>query len=239
MTNTKNYKHASKDMLIASKTIAHSFQDNIQELSLVRTNWTEEYAVSVVNKIDDTFEEFLGGDNLKEQRNATAKLHSIEQPATQLLSFLKVQIEVDFGHEAKEILKQLGYSSNLSNLKNESQEVLTQTLYSFKKGMTPDLKQRIVDKGTNPDLIDKLIGFATVFNEANVSQELKKSASKEFTSEAISAFNAVYDEIIGICKIASRYYQYDELKKELFTFSKVIAKMKSPSSKKTSETEES
>jgi hypothetical protein len=36
-------------------------------------------------------------------------------------------------------------------------------------------------------------------------------------------FNAIYNEIIGICKITSGYYHYETLKKEHFNFNKVIA----------------
>lgn len=68
-----------------------------------------------------------------------------------------------------------------------------------------------------------LFGYADQLKEANVTQESLKETTKEVSDEAVTIFNEIYDEIIGICKIASNYYQYDTLKKEQFTFSKVVA----------------
>ena len=65
-------------------------------------------------------------------------------------------------------------------------------------------------------------------SQANVSQETKKETSKAVTQEARISFNQIYTEIIGVCKIASSFYQYDALKKELFTFGKVLSNMNAP-----------
>ena len=46
-----------------------------------------------------------------------------------------------------------------------------------------------------------------------------------YFNRTLLIFNEIYNEIIGICKIASNFYQYDELKKDQFTFSKVVANM--------------
>ena len=41
-------------------------------------------------------------------------------------------------------------------------------------------------------------------------------------------FNAIYDEIIGICKKASNYYRYEPVKKEQFTFAKALSNLGTP-----------
>jgi hypothetical protein len=48
-------------------------------------------------------------------------------------------------------------------------------------------------------------------------------ASKTITLELSNTFNAIYAEIMDICSIASTYYKYDSVKKQLFTFSKVLS----------------
>jgi hypothetical protein len=88
-----------------------------------------------------------------------------------------------------------------------------------------NFKETLLEKGTNPVLIDRIIGNADQLKDANVTQETLKENTKEVSDEAVGIFNEIYDEIIGICKIAASYYQYDTLKKEQFTFSKVIANM--------------
>lgn len=158
-------------------------------------------------------------------RDATSSLAAIQAPALRDLSFMKTQIEVDFEKKAKDIIKKLGFDKNLRNVQKGDQEALIQLLYAFKKGMNENLKNQIVEKGTTLELIDRIIGYANQLKQANVTQETLKETTKEVSDEAVAIFNEIYDEIIGICKIASNFYQYDSLKKEQFTFSKVVANM--------------
>jgi len=228
MAKNRNYNFKDVDMLLASKTIVGSLNANLADLSMVRTNWTQVYVDQLSIKIDDSIENYLGLDKKKELRDATANLSSIQTPAIRDLSFLKTQIEVDFEnekHKKKNILKTLGFDKNLRKARLSDQEALIELLYAFKKGMKESLKNDIVEKGTNPELIDRIISYAGQLKQANVSQETKKETTKAVSEEATKAFNSIYDELIGICKIASSFYQYDPLKKKLFTFGKVISNM--------------
>lgn len=228
MAKNRNYSYKDVDMLVTSKTIVESLKSNLSDLSMARSNWNEEYANNLAAKIDDAIENYLGLDKKKELRNATANLSSIQTPAIRDLSFFKQQLQVDFADDKKklkEMLKNLGFDKNLRNVQHSDQEALIELLYAFKKGMTDSLKSEIVANGTNPELIERIIGYADQMKQANISQETQKEVSKAVSEEAKNAFNEIYDEIIGICKIASSFYQYDSLKKELFTFSKVLSNM--------------
>ena len=153
MSKNRTYNCKDVDMLLASKTIIESLRSNLSELSLVRSNWTEEYVKSTATKIDNTIETYLGLDTKKELRNASANLSAIQTPAIRDLSFLKKQLEVDFAAEKpklKEMIKNLGFEKNFRKVQNSDQEGLIELLYAFKKGMTEELKTEIVAKGTNP-----------------------------------------------------------------------------------------
>jgi len=221
----RSYNFKDVDMLLASKTVVQNLSDNLSDLSLARSNWTESYVGELTTKIDDAIENYLGLDKKKELREATLNLASIQAPAMRDLSFIKTQIEVDFGKNAKAIIKKLGLDKHLRNTQKGDQEALIQLLYAFKKGMTDQLKNEIVSKGTNPELIDRIIGYANQLKLANVSQETLKETTKTVSEEAVKIFNEIYDEVIGICKIASNYYQYEPLKKRQFTFSKLVSNM--------------
>lgn len=225
MTEQRKYKCKDVEMLLASKTIVISFEENLEDLSMVRGTWTQEFATELKSKIDYGMEELLGLDTKKELRDATSMLHTLQEPAVRKLSFFKKQVEVDFDSEAPEIIKSLGFPKNMEKIHNGNQESLIQLLFAYKKGMTPELKQRIIERGTAPQLIDRIIGFANSVTDANVAQESLKGISKETTADMVVAFNEIYEEVIGICKIASAYFQFDALKKDLFTFSKVLANM--------------
>lgn len=235
MSKNRNYNFKDVDMLLASKTIAETLKQNLTDLSMARSTWTEDYATNLAAKIDDAIENYLGLDKKKELRDTTANLATIQAPAMRDLSFIKTQIEVDFGKEAKEIIKALGFDKSLRSVQKGDQEALIELLYSFKKGLTDSLRIKIIDKGTNSLLIDRIIAYADQMKQANVSQETLKETTKAISEEALNVFNDIYNEIIGICKIASAFYLFDPLKKEQFTFTKVIKNMNS--AKKVTETQ--
>jgi hypothetical protein len=224
MAKTRNYNFKDVDMLMAAKTIAEAFKANITELSGIRTDWTAQYADDLIVRIDTGIEKNLGVDTRKNLREATASLASVIMPARRDLSFFKTQIDDDFKKEPiqrDEIIKVLGFSRFLKDVQNKSQEAIIQLLYTFKTNMSESLKQEITNKGMNPALIDKIIEYAATIKQANVAQETNKGVTKEISKEVKDAFNTIYDEIIGICKKASKYYQYEPMKKELFTFSRI------------------
>jgi hypothetical protein len=228
MAKNRTYSYSDVDMLMTSRTISGSFNTLISELSAVRTNWTPEYATGLNTRIDEIIQTHLGTDAKKELRLSTTALKAIQVPANRDLSLFKTQIDEDFKNEPSrrdEILNTLGFTSHLKGVQKDNQESLIELLYQFKTNMDEPLKLEITGKGMAPALIDNITGYADTFMQANVAQETFKGSTKEITQEVIDTFNAVYDEIIGICKIASNYYQYEPLKKEQFTFSKVLARL--------------
>ena len=234
MTKNRNYKAKDVDMLLASKTIVETLRMYQSDLLMARSTWTEEYATKLSTKIDDAIENLLGLDKKKELRDTTALLNSIQDPARRNLSFLKTQIEVDFGKDSKEMIKTLGFNKSLRAVHQGDQEALIELLYSFKKGLSESLRAKMIEKGTNPELIDSLIEYADQLKQANLSQESLKETTKVLSETAINTFNEIYAEVIGICKIASSFFQFDPIKKEQFTFTKIIRNMNS--AKKVAET---
>jgi hypothetical protein len=228
MAKNRNYSYKDVDMLTATKIVGENFKSNIGELSTVRSDWTEQYATDLVVRINQIIETHLGIDAKKDLRGATSDLSSIQVSAKRDLSFFKTQIEDDFKAVPlirDEILNTLGFSKFLRNVQKGNQEALVQLLYAFKKNMTDSLRNQITDKGLSANLIDKIVEYAGSFNEANTSQEGLKQSTKEISREVADVFNSIYDEIIGICKKVSNYYQFDAVKKEQFTFSKVISNL--------------
>ncbi|MBN2612914.1 MAG: hypothetical protein JXB00_15265 [Bacteroidales bacterium] len=228
MAKNRNYSCKDVDMLMASKTIAENFWANISELSATRTDWSEQYANDLITRIDNAIETHLGIDAKKDLRNATVTLASIQVPARRDVSYFKTQVDEDFKKETSkrdEILKTLGFANHLRGVQKGNQESLIQLLYQFKTNLTDTLRQEITAKGMNPTLLDNIIGYADTFKQANVTQETLKGSTKEITQEVSDVFNGIYDEIIGICKKASNYYQYEPLKKEQFTFAKALSNL--------------
>lgn len=238
MARNRSYNYSDVDMLLASKTIMGNFMAHIDELSTIRTNWTTEYADGIITEIDSTIENEMVIDVKKELRDASNKLSLVMGPAKRDISSFKTQVDEDFKNDTpklKEILKTLGITKNLKAVQKDNQEALIEMLYTFKSNISDSLKQDITVKGMNPVLIDKISSYADTVMNANVSQEELKGTSKDISQEIVVKLNAIYDKVIGICKIAANYYQYEPIKKELFTFSKVIANLHAKSKVKPAE----
>jgi hypothetical protein len=228
MAKNRNYSCKDVDMLMASKTIAGSFRAHIAELSAIRSDWTEEYADGLTTRIDNGITNFLGIDSKKDLRGASAILASIQAPARRDVSFFKIQVMDDFKKDAArrdEILKNLGFAKHLRGVQKGNQESLIQLLYSFQTNMNDTIRAELVAKGMNATLIDNIISYADTFQMANVTQESFKESTKEISQSMTDAFNAIYDEISGICKKASSFYQYEPLKKEQFVFKKALVNL--------------
>jgi hypothetical protein len=225
MAKNRNYNFKDVDMLMASRTIAGSFKAYIAELSTTRSVWTEGYADDLIARIDNAISTGLGTDSKKELRNATIALSTIQAPARRDVSYFKVQVFEDFKKEPvrrDEILTTLGFTRFLTAVNNGNQEALVQLLSAFKSNMTDTLRNEIMAKGMSAALIDNITGYADAFRQANVTQEGMKGSTKNVSKEVADTFKNIYDEIIGICKIASNFYRFEPLKKQQFTFSKVI-----------------
>jgi hypothetical protein len=236
---TRTYTCQDVELLYVCKTINQSFKTCLPDLSTVRSNWTQAYADELDLRIDNGFELTLGTDVLKNLRAATSGVTGIQAPAMSDLSLFKTQIDADFKKDPAtrdEILLTLGFSAYLHQVQNKSQGALTNLLFQFKTNLSPELRAQITEKGMSPALIDRIIGYANPFSQANTLQESLKGTTKELTHEGVLTFNGLYDEIISICKIASNFYRNDPLKKEQFTFSKVLAKLRSSSKPATGET---
>lgn len=222
----KNYPYRHSEMLLTAKTIAESFNEHIDKLAEMRTNWTPEYADDLRKRIDDAIDNYLEIDRTKKLREATAYLSSIQDPALKDLSAFRIQVVIDFGEESNAILRSLGYDYHYEDAKrNKSQESLIQLLASFKLSMNDKLKTKLTSKGMNPALIENIISYADNMKQANARQEMHKDTQTIITKEIHDILNDIYSEVIGICKIAYGALAFDPVIRRLFSFQRIARNM--------------
>lgn len=227
MTLLRKYNCSDVEMLMASKKIGESFTTNLAILAANRTDWTPEYAKDLLKRIDAGLEK-LGVDAKKDLRAATSVLDSVQSPVQKDLAFFKTSIDDDFKNDAPkrvEIMRTLGFTEHLRGVQKGNQESLIELLYTFSMNMTPILKAELTAKGMKATFIDTISGYAGTLKDANVTQETFKSSTKEITLEVRDTFEAIYTEIIGICKKASKLFNDQPVKKDQFTFSKVVKQL--------------
>lgn len=234
------YPGRAIEMVYTSKTIADNLSANLDELSEIRSGWTPDYVADLKQRIDYILENRMGLDKNKDLRMVSNHIEDIEAPALHDLAVLRKQLKVDFsGDRLDEILNTLGYSKHLVKARKRDTESVFLLLNAFRLGMTEELKEQIVAKGTSPKLIDRIIGYSGKLSEANAKQESLKVKTMSLTSETQEMLNNLYYEIIGICKIAYSFYRNDPVKRAQFTFRKIWKRLRNRISNSSDEPETS
>lgn len=241
MKTTRKYRGKDVDMLVSCSTLLENALANKTFLQSKRSTWTDDFFTAIQTKIDKALEVHLGIDSAKDLRGATQVLKSIQKQALKDLAEVKVQIAEDYKKEPvkqTEVLTQLGFTTYHKEAQNNDQEALVQLLYKFKTNLTNDLKNEIVSKGTAESILIQITMYADTLKNADITQETFKGTRKEITETAVNAFNEIYDDVISIAKIASKFYQEEPIKKDLFSFNKInktisAQKQSSTSSSKT------
>jgi len=225
MSTTKRaYSGKDVDMLIATSTIVENAIKNKTFLVSKRSTWADPYFGKLKTKIDTATQTYLGVDSAKNLRQSTQVVLGIQKSALADLSEFKVQVQEDFRSNAarrKELFIELGFTAYLKQAQNGDQEGLINLLFQFKTNMTAALKTEITAKGTAAVLIERIVGYATTLKSANITQETFKGERKVITAAAVAEFNAIYDEVTSIAKIAYRFYKDEPAVKDGFSYNKV------------------
>jgi hypothetical protein len=214
----------SVNAVIACKVICTSFTEQMNELSKIRTNWTPAYASGLASRVDTLAASYLGVNTRDQLFNATAVLNNLIAPVKNDLASIKKQIDVDFKKDAalhSEILAKLGFN-NGATVSEMTQSELVALLITFKRNLTPQILAELTSKGMPAELPNRVVACTDAIDKANVTQETLKSSTREETDTIIKEINSLYEEIIGICKIASDHFKGNPVKKEMFTFSKIL-----------------
>lgn len=220
----RNYNVKDVDMLVTSSTIIESAIKNKAFLVTKRTTWADPFFTNLKTRIDNTVQNFLGIDSAKNLRQATQVVIGLQKNAINDLAEFKIQVVEDFKSDKPrrdEILNQLGFTSYHKQAQKGDQEALINLLFQYKTNMVATLKTEITTKGTAATLIDRIITYANTLKNADVTQETFKGTRKELTEASLKEFNEIYDAVISICKISTKFFKDKPALKDQFSFNKV------------------
>lgn len=210
------------NFVLASNVVARIFLENISELNAVKTTWTPQYAEEFEARANRIAGEYLGVNNRNQLFKITQVLNSSITTVKDDLITLRKHIEADFKRtpEYDIIMTDLGLKNN--TVKNLTQSELIALALNIKRTLTPELITKITSKGMPATLPQRIADNAATITDYNNQQEKLKNSTKEVTGAMLTELNALYEEIINICKLASDFYKKDPVKKSLFTFSKIL-----------------
>lgn len=223
-------KYNCKDvtMLLAAKTIAQYFKDNIKDLSIVNQKWTIEYADELILRIDNILNQILGIYAKKDLKDATINLVVLMDKVKQDLAKFKRFVNVCFKDDPAQkdyVFSLLGFNQHYLSASRGNQDAFINLLFAFKTNFSDDLRTTLVNYGMPEIIIDDIIVSANNVDQANNSQERNKLLSKEISFNRRTVLNDIYDEVIKICILAHPFYKELPAKREMFTFAKITRRI--------------
>jgi hypothetical protein len=214
--------------LLACMKIVQSFNENIYELSLIRNDWTLDYAKTILSRIKKIKAEFLPADEYYKHTDKQQYVHELMISSLRKVALLRALIKVDFKDDKKfqkHIFEALGYNDYFSEAKNGDYQSLYFLLKVIHESMTPELKQTLTSKTIPVELIDKILEFDNQLHEFNSCFDLIV-ASDRLNEAGRLAVNEVFTEVKDICRVATAYYLFEPLKRDQFCFFRVMFALK-------------
>jgi len=216
------YQANDLEMLLTCKTIADNFAANIRELRKANKKWTDEFLVSVLNRVERAFSYYLGLEANREIEQARNKLNNIQAQALRAVAFLKTRIEVIYALDEKrknQVLDKLGFQAYLQAIHEKDTGVLLELLSNIKENLSEDIKNDLIKSQGDQNFIERIYLFANKLKKANRSQNSLMATKKAIAEDAREIFNNLLLDILDISEKATEFYQRNPEKVKLFDYS--------------------
>lgn len=210
-------------MMSVTRTIVWNFKEKLKELSEVQGNWTPEYAAVLEAEHSKTSAWVLGDDYKQDQLDLTCELIKLIRPVVKDLSMFKMQVEVNFDDQpdlCAKILNTTGFTQYWGDAREAKQNAVIPMMTVF-GGNVLKYEKGLVEKGIRIEKVQSIIKRGVAIQDIDTRQEQAKVKAPKVTEEMIIAMNKLYKQVIGICKIAQKFYWDDPKSRDMFTYSKI------------------
>ena len=225
---TKTTCSTANATILACQKIVQSFNENIFELSLVRSDWTPDYARDLKARIKSAKANYLPAQSFCTHTERQQYIHDLMISSLKEVSILRALVKVDFPEDKifqKHIFEVLGYNDYFSDAKNGDYHSLYFLLETMHKNMNAELKAMLTSKTIPVSLIDKILTYDNLLHEFRSCFDLI-NASTLLSDEGKKVVNAIFSEIKDICRVATAYYLFDPVKRDQFCFFRVMTGLK-------------
>jgi hypothetical protein len=214
--------------ILACQKIVQSFNENIFELSLVRSDWTPEYARDLKSRIKFAKVNYLPSESCCKHNDRQQYVHELLITSLKKVSILRALIKVDFKEDKKfqkYVFEELGYNDYFSDAKTGDYNSLFFLMETLHKNMTSDLKQMLISKTIPASLVEEILTYDQQLHEFKSCFDLI-NASSLLSDESKEVITEIFSEIKDICRVATAYYLFDPMKRDSFCFFRVMIGLK-------------
>jgi hypothetical protein len=219
----KNYPYPLYVTLQGELIIIRNYMELQPNFSARNPDMTVAYGQEIETRINQAIISFTT-DKKQEQKAATRDIKAIIAESKVKLSDLFTDIAVVFRSDKPkvDILKnELGYTRFNRKANENVQEAIIQYLFTFADNL-PAYRSELTEKKIPDSRLDEIIKLAQECKNANITQELSKSKSRQLTAEQQAEVNTLYTEVMAICRLGKSIFRQDKEKWQLFNFKSVI-----------------
>lgn len=210
--------------ILTCRKIAQSFSENIYELSSIRRNWSPDYAGNLKHRIEMILNQYFSLESLMDHLEKHSQFYDLMISALKDVSVFRAELKVDFRHDEDFLnitLDNLGYVDYFSEAKNGDHFSLYKLMSTFRRNMTPELKQIVLSRGIDSVLINRLVNYRNQLAELKNCFDIAHGKD-QLNADLKREINAIYTEVKDICRIANAYFEFDPLMRDRFNFYKVM-----------------
>ncbi len=219
----KNYSFPLYVTLQGELIIIRNYMELLAFFTARNPEMTAGYGQGLETRINQAIISFTTDKRL-EQKAATRDIKAIVADGKIKLSDLFTDISVVYRNDKPRvaILKnELGYTQFNKKASINVQEAIIQYLFTFADNL-PTFRAELVGKKIDAARLDAIAQLAEECKNANVTQELSKSKSKRLTAEQQTEMNALYTEVMAICRLGKSIFRKDKEKWQLFNFRALV-----------------
>ncbi|MGE4586339.1 MAG: hypothetical protein AB7D05_03265 [Mangrovibacterium sp.] len=221
---TKKICSMANATILASQKIVQSFNENIFELSRIRTDWTPAYARQLRERIASAKVAFLPHETCCKHVGKQQHIHELMISSLKSISLLRELIKVEFRDEPrfqKQVFEELGYNDLYSEAKNGDYRSLFYLVETFHRNMSPSIREKLISRTIPISLVDRVIAFYPEMKDFKDCFDLI-NGSMNLPQEGKDELNRIFAEIKDICRVVSTHYLLDPIKRDQFCLFRVM-----------------
>ncbi len=218
------YRCPHRDMIAGAFQVVDALEDHLEGFLLFQERWNKEYCGDLKLKIRTASSNNLGVDYVQMMENTTDTVEAIMEKSKYYLKGIRKQVKYYFNGDER-MMSDLGfgYVWTLANESND-QEAMLEVLETYRRNIK-EYVPRFMNHGVPEATLLMVAEFYDELNNANNKQEYIKSNKVVLREEGQKELNAIYAEVIHICKLGQIIFQDNPAVCDKFTFSKILAKM--------------
>jgi hypothetical protein len=224
----KNLCPSTTATVFACHSIANAFAENIYELSHLRKEWSVAYAEQLKNEAQQIHDHLADSPNFRTTLDKLKIWRELMISSLTAIGIVRASLKNEYREDKafqKEICQKLGYNDYFSDSKNGDHYSVFLFVRVFAENLTPELRQKILAKGLDPHILDRVVFNSQQLETFRECFDLMNNKNL-IEDEYLIRIENLYRKIRDISRIATAYFYFEPLKRESFNFFKALRNLK-------------